>query len=52
MVKIHLIHEAQANSHKIETLQASSMGYPVYRKLRFQDVYNFGIYEWYSKPGA
>jgi GNAT superfamily N-acetyltransferase len=43
------LHEALANGYKIGTLQASSMGHPVYRKLGFHDVYNFEIYEW---PGS
>jgi GNAT superfamily N-acetyltransferase len=38
--------EARSEGYKIGTLQASSMGHPVYLQLGFQDVFDYGIYTW------
>jgi GNAT superfamily N-acetyltransferase len=46
------LYEAQRNGYKLGTLQASSMGHPVYVKLGFEDVYNFEIYEWPGSQGG
>jgi len=46
------LHEARVNGYKIGTLQASSMGYPVYRQLGFQDVCKFDIYLWRGSQGV
>lgn len=36
--------EARAQGYRVGTLQASELGYPIYRRLGFQDVCRFGLY--------
>ena len=44
--------EARSQGYKIGTLQASSMGHPVYLQLGFQDVFDYEIYTWRSRQGV
>jgi GNAT superfamily N-acetyltransferase len=44
--------EARSQGYKIGTLQASSMGHPVYRQLGFQDLYKFELYSWHGHKGV
>jgi hypothetical protein len=43
------LREARAAGYRVGTLQASEMGFPVYRRLGFQEVCTFGLYLW---PGV
>ena len=43
------LREACAAGYRVGTLQASEMGFPVYRRLGFQEVCTFGLYLW---PGV
>lgn len=36
--------EARAQGYQVGTLQASELGYPIYRRLGFRDVCRFGLY--------
>lgn len=40
------LREAYAAGYRVGTLQASEMGYPIYRKLGFQEVCQFNMYLW------
>jgi GNAT superfamily N-acetyltransferase len=43
MTRIPLI-DARLKGYRVGTLQAMEMGYPVYKKLGFQDVYSISMY--------
>ena len=38
--------EARRQGYRISILQASTLGYPVYRRLGFQDYGKLNFYEW------
>ena len=38
--------DAREAGYRVGTLQASDMGYPIYRKLGFQDVCQYNLYLW------
>jgi len=38
--------DAREAGYRVGTLQASDMGYPIYRKLGFQDVCQYNLYIW------
>ncbi len=40
------LRDARAAGYRVGTLQASEMGYPIYRKLGFQDVCQFNLFLW------
>jgi predicted acetyltransferase len=46
--------DARAMGYRVGTLQASPMGYSVYRRLGFQQVCEFGVYLWAGdiEPGG
>lgn len=38
--------EAREKGYRAGILQASDMGYPVYKRLGFQDVFRYGAFQW------
>jgi GNAT superfamily N-acetyltransferase len=40
------LRDARQAGYRVATLQASEMGYPIYRKLGFQEVCQFKMYLW------
>jgi predicted acetyltransferase len=46
------LHEARARGYQIGVLQASALGYSVYRRLGFEDFGKLSVYLWDSSvPG-
>jgi predicted acetyltransferase len=43
--------DARAIGYRIGILQASSLGYGVYRRLGFQDFGKLSVYLWENDPG-
>jgi GNAT superfamily N-acetyltransferase len=42
------LHEARDLGHTVGVLGSSEMGYPVYRRLGFEEYCRIGLYEWRS----
>ena len=47
-VTLAALHEARELGYRVATLQASPMGYGVYRKIGFTEYFKFGLYEWWG----
>jgi GNAT superfamily N-acetyltransferase len=45
-ITVAALHDAHRLGYRIGVLAASSMGYPVYRRLGFQEYCRFELYEW------
>jgi len=43
--------DARAMGYRVAILHASQLGYPVYRRLGFQDFGRMGVYRWDDRPG-
>ncbi len=43
------LRDARAAGYRVGTLQASEMGYPIYRKLGFTEVCQFKMYAWENR---
>jgi len=44
------LRDARKLGFSLGTLQASRMGYPLYRRLGFKEVFKIGMYLWENKP--